>query len=297
MLDVTPDAVSAGEALRALTARLKAAGVETPGLDARLLLEAATGLPHEALVAAPERVLGSEQVRALADYTARRLAHEPVTRILGRREFWGREFEVTAATLDPRPDSETLIEAALGLVREEGWSARPLRILDIGTGTGCLLLTLLAELPAATGTGLDISAQALAVARRNAGRLGLDARASWLEADIVDRAPNGPFDLVISNPPYLASHEIGGLAPDVRLFDPHLALDGGHDGLDVYRAMIPRLRQGIASGWVIVEVGAGQAGTVAALVRQVAGQAAGDGVRTFVDLGGHARCVAWKTQI
>ena len=183
MLDVTPDAVSAGEALRALTARLKAAGVETPGLDARLLLEAATGLPREALVAAPERVLGSEQVRALADYTARRLAHEPVTRILGRREFWGREFEVTAATLDPRPDSETLIEAALGLVREEGWSARPLRILDIGTGTGCLLLTLLAAWPAARGTGIDPLAEALAVANVNATKLGLADRCDWVRGE------------------------------------------------------------------------------------------------------------------
>ena len=289
-------AIEAGAVLRQLMSRFKSAGLETPGLDARLLLEAATGLPREALVAVPERLLDAGQIERVSSYAVRRLAHEPVSRILGRREFWGRGFEVTPDTLDPRPDTETMIEAALGIARQQGWIGKPLRVLDIGAGTGCLLLTLLAELPSATGIGTDLSQAALDVARRNSARLGLDARAAWLCTDLVEGVA-GPFDLVVSNPPYIPSGDIAGLEPGVRQFDPRLALDGGADGLAVYRALVPKLRRiTTCGGWALVEVGAGQAEAVVDLVRDTEGPQVATAARRFFDLAGHVRCVAWQPQ-
>ena len=294
------DSRAVGTVLRELTSRFKAAGLDTPGLDARLLLEAATGWPRESIVSAPERTLSPAQLASLSDFAIRRISHEPVSRILGRRQFWSLEFEVTPDTLDPRPDSETLIEAALDIVRQNagqaGWLCGQPRILDIGTGTGCLLLTLLSELPHAIGTGTDISPAALAVARRNAGHLGLTTRATWVQANLVVDAIDGPFDLVVSNPPYIPSRDIARLAPEVRQFDPRLALDGGPDGLTAYRALIPGLRRIAPGCWAVLEFGAGQETAIIDLIRATEGDAVADAARLSHDLSGRPRCVAWRPQ-
>ena len=285
---------SAGRAQRAVTALLAAAGIDSPALDARLLLQAATGRTREQLVIDPDFPLSQEQSATLSRFAARRLAREPVSRILGERAFWGRNFEVTSDTLDPRQDTETLVEFVLDLMCEEARTRGPLRVLDIGTGTGCILVTLLAELPAARGTGVDLSTAALAVAARNAARHRVGGRAAWWEVNVLDGVA-GPFDIIVSNPPYIPSAEILALEPEVRTFDPRLALDGGSDGLDYYRRIVAAVRKVTApGGWCVVEVGAGQA---AAVVEQIEKQSGGAGVstiRTRADLGGHTRCVAWK---
>ena len=225
----------------------------------------------------------------------RRALREPVSRILGRRDFYGRVFHVTAATLDPRPCSETLIEAALELAREEGWRGRPIRILDVGTGSGCLLLTLLAELPLATGLGTDISGEALAVAEENARRLGLAQRSRFAVANFLEGIEE-TFDLVVANPPYVASTDIAGLEPEVRDHDPLPALDGGPDGLDGYRAIAADIKRIVPTGWTLVEVGAGQAAAVAQLLQGGGPDRPLPAARMWRDLGGHVRAVAVKTQ-
>ena len=297
-----------GATVRAIAARLRDAGLDSPELDARLMVEAVTGMSREALIATPDHPIPASQLERLAGYVDRRLDHEPVSRILGRREFWGREFEISPDTLDPRPDSETLIAAALELCAEDHIADRPLRILDIGTGTGCLLLTLLAELPTATGIGVDISPAALDIARRNAIRRGLDRRATWVEGDALiwpsggtggtgECAPVGQFDLIVCNPPYIPTREIACLDLEVRTFDPYVALNGGDDGLDFYRGIIYRLRQLHETGWVVLEIGAGQLGDVTEIITSLIGHdLIARSIREFRDLGGHTRCVAWKTR-
>jgi release factor glutamine methyltransferase len=245
---------------------LREAGIETPELDARLLLCHAAELTHESVVARAREALPPEAILRLDELIRRRTRREPVSRITGAREFYGRSFLVDAGVLDPRPDTETLIAAALDVVEKKGWRGRPLRVLDLGTGTGCVLLTLLAELPKATGLGTDLSLGALRVAKANATRLGVGRRASFVASDWLDGV-SGPFDLIVSNPPYIASTEIVRLAPEVALHDPHLALDGGPDGLDAYR----RIAAGAAKflvpqGQILVEIGASQAGAVADLL-------------------------------
>ena len=253
--------ISRDHAYRMLAWRLKQAGIESASLDARVLVQAACRASDIEMIREPGVMLTADQEELLAEYEERRLAHEPVSRILGRREFWGLDFEVTAATLDPRPDSETLVETALDLIRDV---ANP-RILDIGTGTGCLLIALLHERKDASGVGVDLSAAALEVARRNAERLGVASRAVLVEGAWCGGLQEA-FDLVISNPPYIERDVIAGLEPEVRLHDPVLALDGGPDGLDAYRALADEIPRVLAPGGVaIVELGAGQAGQVEAL--------------------------------
>lgn len=285
------------EAIRDTASRLAAAAIDDARLDARRLVAAAAGLTPERMLLEPDHALDAGQVARLAAYVQRRLAREPLTRILGERYFYGRRFEVTPDTLDPRPDTETLIELALTIAHDEGWQERPLDILDFGTGTGCILLTLLSELPMASGLGVDLSPTALAVAHRNADALGLAERTRWLEAGTLDRVP-GTFDLVVSNPPYIPSGDISGLEPEVRQHDPVLALDGGLDGLDVVREIVaasarPSPRLGT---WFMLEVGAGQWTSVVELISRHCGNATAVAARTAVDLGGHTRCVAWKPQ-
>jgi release factor glutamine methyltransferase len=203
--------------------------------------------------------------------TARRLAHEPVAHLLGRKEFWGLELQVNADVLVPRPETETLIEAALDILKER--RMQPLRIADLGTGSGALLLALLREFPNATGFATDRSAPALEVARANARHHGLTPRAAFILGD-YGLALSGGFDLVVSNPPYISTADIAGLAPDVRDYDPLLALDGGTDGLQAYRAIAADARRLAAPGGVLIlEIGAGQAEGVTALLAQ-AGMAA-----------------------
>jgi release factor glutamine methyltransferase len=276
--------------------KLVAAGVESPARDARLLVAAALGLEAVDLLAKPERRVTKAEQRSIDMVIERRCAREPVSRILRTRAFFGRPFALSPATLDPRPDSETLIEMALEIADKQGWRQRAIRILDVGTGSGCLLATLLAELPLAAGVATDVSLAALETARRNAESCGVGERASFMQADALDGVA-GLFDLVVCNPPYIPTADIATLAPEVRDYDPPGALDGGADGLDIYRRVIPDLGRVAPSGWVAFEVGAGQAGAVAELLLQRFGRTGSGEVRFRTDLGGHTRCVAMQLQL
>ena len=253
-------------ARRRLTARFKSAAIESAELDARLLIGAVLGLDLTGMVAAANRTLTRDQSIRLERLTGRRLAGEPVARLLGVKEFWGLSLKLSPATLVPRPDTETVIEFALELLRADGAADRALRIADLGTGTGAILLALLSELPGAQGIGTDISAEALETARDNAVRLGFSARAAFIRCDYAS-ALSGPFDLIVSNPPYIRSADIASLAPEVRDHDPHAALDGGTDGLDAYRALIAQATCVLAPGAVlVVEAGQDQAGEIQGLM-------------------------------
>jgi release factor glutamine methyltransferase len=244
---------------------LREAGIETPELDARVLLCHAVGLSHETYIARAREPLPADAATRLTCAIARRLKREPVARILGCREFYERSFILGHDTLDPRPDTETLIEAVLDIVREQGWQEKPLRLLDLGTGTGCILVTLLAELPRAVGLGTDLSLGALAVAAANAKAHGVGPRAAFAAADWLDGV-SGKFDLIVSNPPYIAAGEIAGLAEEVAAHDPRLALDGGPDGLDAYRRIAMRARDALTEdGRLLVEIGPGQGDDVATI--------------------------------
>ncbi|MEI6557494.1 MAG: peptide chain release factor N(5)-glutamine methyltransferase [Rhodospirillaceae bacterium] len=243
-------------------ARLRAAGIDSAALDARILVGAALGLSREQLLTRARERVGADARAALEPLLARRIGREPVSRILGRREFWSLEFALCPDTLDPRPDSETVVEAALALVPRD----RPLAILDLGTGSGCLLLALLSELPAAHGLGIDRSAGALATAAANAGRLGLAGRARFECAD-WRHGLAGHYDLIVANPPYIPEADIAALEPEVARFEPFAALSGGPDGLDAYRLLAPILPNLLTEhGVAVFEVGAGQAAAVAGLL-------------------------------
>ncbi|MEM6743290.1 MAG: peptide chain release factor N(5)-glutamine methyltransferase [Pseudomonadota bacterium] len=240
---------------------LGAAGVDDPARDARLLLRWASGLDAAAFAARLDARPGPAEAARFAAGLAARASRRPLSQVTGRRAFWGRDFIVTPDVLDPRPETETLIAAAL-----EGPLARTdaeARILDLGVGSGCILLTLLAERPFATGLGVDRSADALDVARRNAQALGVAGRASWLEGDWFQQV-RGRFDLVVSNPPYIPDAEFDALAPEVRLWEPTGALAPGGDGLAAYRAIAKGLDAALADGGgALIEFGAGQADAVA----------------------------------
>jgi release factor glutamine methyltransferase len=216
------------------------------------------------------------------------LAGEPVGRILGHREFWGLSFALGPETLEPRPDSETIVEAALALVDERWGRDAPLRVADLGTGTGCLLVALLSELPAAYGIGLDISAGAVSTARDNAVRNGVGARGGFAVGDWTASLAEAGFDLVVSNPPYIPSGDCAGLAREVVEHDPIAALDGGTDGFDAYRAILGGAARILKpKGGLVLELGIGQCDAVAALATE-RGLIAGE---TRRDLGGIARAL------
>lgn len=274
-------------ARRTLAEKFRAAGLDTPELDARLLVGHALGLDHAAL-ALTQRLLSRAEAEAIDALAQRRLAREPVARILGTAEFWGLTLRLTPAVLAPRPDTETVVEAALAAIDAQGPRTRITRIADLGVGSGALLLALLSELPHATGVGTDRDPAALAVARDNAVRLALGDRARFVACS-YGAALAGGFDLVVSNPPYVVTREIATLAPEVRAFDPLLALDGGADGLDGYRAIAADAARLLKpGGHIVVEAGAGQADAVARLLAQ--GGLAVTAVRC--DLSGVARAVA-----
>ncbi|MCK1361265.1 peptide chain release factor N(5)-glutamine methyltransferase [Bradyrhizobium sp. 199] len=253
-------------ARRALTARLQSAGVEEPALDARLLVGAALELDLTGLMTQAARQLTPEETARLERYAQRRLAHEPVARILGAREFWGMPFLLSEATLVPRPDTETVVELALEIFRGLTISGQRPQIADIGVGSGAILLALLHEIPDAFGIGTDVSLTALNTARDNAAALGLADRAGFIACSYAS-ALRGPFDLIVSNPPYIPSAEIPTLSIEVREHDPHLALDGGNDGYDAYRALIPQASERLAPGGaLIVEAGQGQARNIETLM-------------------------------
>lgn len=272
-----------GDALARGRTALRDAGVESAALDARLLLAEAMDVAATRLIAAPEAHIDSAAAARFERFLQRRLAREPMAQVLGRREFWSLEFAVTHDTLTPRPDSETIIAAILESLSDR---RQPLQILDFGTGTGCLLLALLHELPCAAGVGIDRSSAALAVARRNAAQLGLADRVRFCEGD-WGQALNGRFDVILSNPPYIPSADMAGLAPEVQ-HEPRLALDGGPDGLAAYRALAPdiaRLLQPV--GLAALEIGQGQASAVEDILRNA-------GLRILGrrgDLAGIERCI------
>ncbi|MFC0238827.1 peptide chain release factor N(5)-glutamine methyltransferase [Rhodopseudomonas telluris] len=252
-------------ARRAVGKLFKDAGLDSPDLDARLLIGEVTGLDLTGLVSQADRLLTPPEAERLAAFAARRLAGEPVARILGTREFWGLPLKLGPDTLVPRPDTETVVEVALEFLRAEARS-QP-RILDIGTGSGAILLALLSECRGATGVATDINFATLHIARANAGALGLADRAGFVSCDYVS-ALSGPFDLIVSNPPYIPAADIAALDTEVRDHDPRRALDGGPDGLEAYRRIAPEsvrlLRPG---GALVVEIGQGQSDDVAALMR------------------------------
>jgi release factor glutamine methyltransferase len=275
------------EALAQLRRALAKGGLETPALDARLLVEAALGIAPVDLVARPDEALTAEQEGRLADYARRRLCREPVARIIGEWEFWGLPFLLSAETLVPRPETEAVVETALARLPE---AAAPLRILDLGTGTGCLLISILRERPLAIGLGVDRSLGALATARANAQRNGVHARALFVASD-WGRAAGGPCDLIVANPPYVASGVIPSLEPDVRDYDPAVSLDGGPDGLDAYRIILSEAPGLLAeTGILVLEIGYDQAEALQTLSTL----SPLDFLGTGSDLTGNARCVTLK---
>ncbi|MCA1378130.1 MULTISPECIES: peptide chain release factor N(5)-glutamine methyltransferase [unclassified Bradyrhizobium] len=256
-------------ARRALAAQLRSARLDEAELDARILISAALGLDLTSLVTQAARLLTAAEASRLTQHAQRRIAGEPVSRILGTREFWGLPFRLSEATLVPRPDTETVVELALEILRERQ-ASHPPRIADIGTGSGAILLALLHEIPDAFGVGTDLSQNALMTARDNAAALGLADRAAFVACSYA-AALGGPFDLIVSNPPYIPSAEIPKLSVEVREHDPHLALDGGNDGYDAYRALIPQASERLAPGGaLVVEAGQGQAQNIETLMRAAA---------------------------
>jgi release factor glutamine methyltransferase len=265
-------------------ARLKAAGIDQPAIDARLMLEAAAGATRTEIVTDPYRLITPEQSSTLNDYLARRERREPVSHILGRKGFWKIMLNVTPDVLTPRPDTETIVEAAL-----RDWPEyEPRTLLDLGVGSGAIMLAILAERPGARALGVDVSEEALAVARENAANLDLDKRCSLLRGDWTAGLGEATFDLVVSNPPYIPTRDIETLEPEVRDHEPHLALDGGPDGLEHYRLLAPEIMRLLKPGGrFLVEIGWDQSGAVEALFVQAGAIA----VATLKDLSDRHRVV------
>ncbi|MGB7011928.1 MAG: peptide chain release factor N(5)-glutamine methyltransferase [Pseudolabrys sp.] len=263
------DGASVSEAISLLAQAFHTAGIEAADVDGRLLVGHALHLDRARLIAQSDRILEAREINVISALAARRLKREPVSRILGQKEFWSIALAITPDVLVPRPETETVVEGALDFVVRGGLRMEKLRILDIGTGSGALLLALLRELPNATGTGTDISTGALKVARENAARCGVEDRCTFVVCDIAS-VVEGPFDLLVSNPPYIAHNEITSLAPEVKNYDPMVALDGGDDGLAAYRAIAADAKRLLAPGArMFVELGAGQEAAVRDLFTNV----------------------------
>jgi release factor glutamine methyltransferase len=272
------------QAWQGARARLEAAGIPGPVIDARVLVEAACGVTRADIVGDPYRELDAGQVARLDDYLERRIRREPVSHILGRRGFWNIMLGVTPDVLTPRPETEVIVDHALRLFPE----GRPFSLLDLGVGSGAILLAILAERPAARGLGVDASEEALAVARDNAARLGMGGRVALLRGDWTAGLGDAGFDLVVSNPPYIATDVIETLDPEVRVYEPRLALDGGPDGLDAYRTLAPEILRVLKPGGrFLVEIGFDQRVAVEALFRQAGALE----VETLPDLSTHDRVV------
>ncbi len=273
-----------GEALSAAAARLAASGIDEPRREARLLLALALCRPREQLVLSSKDTIAPANAARFAALVERRARHEPYSRIAGRREFWSREFRLSADTLDPRPDSETLITAALAQIADRDAA---IDVIDLGTGTGALLLALLTELPNARGLGVDRAPGAVETARRNAAALGLAAQARFAVGHWGDGL-SARVDVILVNPPYIPTEQLAELAPEVRRYDPQGALDGGPDGLGAYRELAPELARLLRStGFAVCEIGTGQGAAVIELMAR-------SGLETVAmacDLAGIERCL------
>lgn len=280
------EGISRADAASLLRQRLRSSPVGMSDADARLLMQYATGLEQLELITGSAVALTDKQRTTLQYLLERRLDGTPMARLLGYRDFWGLRFTLSADTLEPRPDSETIVEEALAWARQQ--PVPPRRILDLGTGTGCLLIALLSELPMATGVGTDISAGALQSAAGNAEANGVALRASFVQTSWA-KGLDQRFDLIVSNPPYITTSEISGLDREVRDHDPLRALDGGDDGLDAYRAILVALPLLLNPGaLVILEIGAGQEHDL----RRLATQKHFAVISTRRDLGGHVRAIS-----
>ena len=288
MAEPAPPTAAGPTLVQAWTAareRLKAARVDSPVIDARLLLEAAANASRTDIITDPYRPLTADQAQTLEGYVERRARREPVSRILGRKGFWKLLLTVTPDVLTPRPDTETVVDAVLRRFPEP----MAFTLLDMGVGSGAILLSILAERPGARGLGTDVSDEALAVARENAANLDLDGRAAFLRTSWADGLGEGTFDAVVSNPPYVASDVLDTLEPEVREHEPRLALDGGPDGLDAYRALVPEvLRVLKPGGFFAVEIGFDQAPPVHALFEAAGAR----DLQVIRDLGDRERVVA-----
>jgi release factor glutamine methyltransferase len=258
-------AITIAIARRNMAQAFRQHGLDSPELDARLIVGHALGLDHNGLVAQSNQALDAAEIAVIATLAERRLKHEPIARILGTKEFWGLRLELNADTLVPRPETETVVESALAAIDRRIDRRQSLQLADLGTGSGALLLALLSELPNAYGVGTDVSPGAVTCARHNAIALGLEKRSTFIVCD-YGTALSGPIDLIVSNPPYVCHHTIASLAPEVRMFDPARALDGGGDGLDGYRAIAFDMHRLLSpNGIVAVELGAGQCDAVRTL--------------------------------
>ena len=289
-----PELRTIAETVALIKRELQAAGVDDAVSESRRLLQAAAGLPADIIIRDPDRHLNADQMANVDAWVRRRRAREPLARIEGHKEFYGRPFALSQDTLEPRADTEILIDVTLELVRRRPKGDRELRVLDVGTGSGCILVTLLTELPDAVGVGSDISSSALETANHNAVALGVGDRATWVEANYL-QGIDQHFDVVVSNPPYVRSTDLASLQPEVRQFDPIAALDGRGDGLDAYRQIALRLNDIVPAGICVVEVAGNDADRVAATMIECAG---GNHLRTvgvWPDLTGMQRCVALET--
>lgn len=264
--------------------RLKDAGIDQPSIDARLMLEVAAGVTRTEIVTDPYRELSEQQVATLDEYLARRARREPVSHIIGRKGFWKILLQVNKDVLTPRPETEVIVDEVLKAFPEQ----MPFSMLDLGVGSGTILLAVLAERPAARGLGIDASSEALAVARDNAANLDLNNRAAFLHGDWTAGLSDASFDLVVSNPPYIPTAVIDTLEPEVRDHEPRLALDGGPDGLDAYRLLAPEILRVLKPGGLFaVEIGYDQSKAVEALFNAAGARE----VRTVKDLSTHDRVV------
>jgi release factor glutamine methyltransferase len=273
------------EALAGIFETFQLSGIENPRREARLSLCAASGVSQVALITAPREPLGPAAWK-VREFATRRAAGEPLSRIVGKREFWGLSFTISPQVLDPRPETESVVEAALSILRDR--REDELRVLALGVGSGALLCALLNEFGAARGVGVDISVDAADVAQGNLVACGLCERAEIRIGDWTSGL-EGQFDLIVSNPPYIPTADLAGLPPEVRNFDPWLALDGGFDGLAAYRRIMPRSRSLLApGGWLLAEFGANQA----AGVNAIANECGFTDVTTYQDLAGADRIVA-----
>ena len=275
------------QAWQGTKARLEAVGLTGPVIDARLLVEAAAGATRADIIGDPYRVLSADQVQTLETYVTRRERREPVSHILGRKGFWKIMLAVNANVLTPRPDTEVIVDMILKAMPE----GQTFSILDLGVGSGAILLSILAERPGGKGLGVDVSEDALAVARENAANLGLANKIALLRGDWTTGLGDESFDVIVSNPPYIASSVIETLEPEVSVHEPRLALDGGADGLDAYRILAPEILRVLKPGGIFaVEIGFDQKEAVEALFLTAGAQ----DINTVLDLANHDRVVMGK---